>query len=200
MGNTYFGQRPGLGKLPPVRVTELSGKEFGSGLSHVQLMDAANERLREIQRGDGLPNDDTGWTLRVNKNGRKKIADNKEQSDAELRAVAGIEQLAKRAVVAERHTDDEHRNPDVLAVVRLFAPVSINGTLYRAKMTVKDYGDPKHLHALSAVEIENAPLGTLPAYSGAEALQQGQPTTRREISISDLLRGASRNNGDPYDL
>ena len=82
----------------------------------------------------------------------------------------------------------------------MYAPVTIGSSVYRAKLTVKDYGDPKRLHALSAVEIESAPLGTLPAYSGAEALQQGQPTTGRTINITDLLRGATRNDGSPFDL
>lgn len=196
----YIGQRPGLLNLPPVEITELRGDEFAAGLSHRQLTAAANEMLRVIQRGDGMPNDDTGWKLRINKIGRKKIGDNEKQSSPELMAVAVIERLAKRAVVAERHSDDEHRNPDVVAVFRLYAPVSINGVLYRAKLTVKDYGKPKMLHALAAVEIENVPLGTLPAYSGAMALQQGQPTTGRALSINDLMNGATLNNGMPFML
>jgi hypothetical protein len=88
----------------------------------------------------------------------------------------------------------------VLSVLRLYAPLSINGVAYRVRLTVKDYGDPRMLHALSAIEIENAPLGTLPAYSSAEALQQGQPTTGRSISISDLLKTATLENGEPYSL
>lgn len=191
----FIGQRPSLADLGSVAVTELTGVELGIGLTHKQLTVAASEMLRDIQRSNGLHNDDTGWMLGINKKARKKIGDNEAQSDAELRAVAGIKLLAKHAIVAERHADIEHNNPDVKAVLRLYAPVSIDGVLYRAKLTVKDYGTPKQLHALSAVEIENAPLGTLPAYSGAEALQQDQPTTGRKLSIADLLRGATLNDG-----
>jgi len=196
----FWGQRPGLSDLPPVPVVELTGEEFGAGLRHAEIMDAANKHMRLLQKGAGLPNSDTEWTLRINKLSRKKIGDNIEQSDAELKAVAGLEQLARVAIVAERHADDRHANPDVLAVLRLFAPMLLDGIPYRVRLTVKDYGDPRMLHALSAIEIENAPLGTLPAYSGANALQQGQPTTGRTVSIRDLLKTAILENGKPYDI
>lgn len=196
----FSGQRPGLNALPTIQITELSGNEFGIGLTKKQLGFAVDQWLREIQRGSGLPNNDTGWLFRINKSGRKKMGDNADQTVAESKAIAGLRSLVWHAVVGERHSDDEHRNPDVLAVFRLYAPVSIGGVLYRAKLTVKDYGDPKRLHALSAVEIENAPLGTFPAYSGAYALQQDQPTTGRTTTIADLLRGALLSNGTFYDF
>lgn len=194
----FTGQRPGLFDLPPIPVTVLSGMEFGEGLSHKQLTQAASEILRGLQRGQGLPNDDTGWLFQINKKGRKKIGDNEEQSIAELQAVSGIAQLSRHAVVAESHPDIEHHNEFVKAVYRLYAPLAINGVLYRVKLTVKDYraiGNKKMLHALAAVEIENAPLGTLPTSSAEALVQSGQPTTGREISISDLLSGATLFDG-----
>ncbi|MDP2811774.1 MAG: hypothetical protein Q8O34_16675 [Rhodocyclaceae bacterium] len=199
----FTGQRPGLADLPPVTVTELTGMEFGIGLSHRDLVAAANSKLRTLQGGQGLPNDDTGWGLRINKNSRKKMGDNEGQSTAELRAIAGIEALARRAVVAESHPDLEHHNEFVKAVYRLFAPVLIDGQLHYAKLTVKDYrstGAPKTLHALAAVEIENAPLGTLPTSSAEALVQSGQPTTGRTVNIADLLKNATKNDGEPFDL
>ena len=69
------------------------------------------------------------------------------------------------------------------------------------RLTVKDYGDPRMLHALSAIEIENALPGILPSYSDAnEALQKAQPTTGRAVSIRDLLQAAILENGRPYDV
>lgn len=194
----FWGLRPGLEGLPPVPVVSLTGREFGEGRTHSELMHSATELLRGLQGEAKLANDDTGFDLRINKLGRKKMGDNAEQSDAELKAVAKLKELAKNAIVAERHADDRHANPDVKAVLRLYAPLSIDGVLYRVRLTVKDYGNPKTLHALSALEIENAPLGTLPAYSGAGALQQGQPTTGRTMSISDLLRNAMLESGKRY--
>jgi hypothetical protein len=102
--------------------------------------------------------------------------------------------------VAESHPDIEHRNPFVASVYRLYAPVLIDGKIYRVKLTVKDYAGisaQKQLHALAAVEIENAPLGTFPASLDESKVQPGQPTTGREISISDLLSGATLFDGSP---
>ncbi len=199
----FNGQRPGLADLPPVPVTVLTGEEFGAGLSKAQLAKAADDLLRAMQARNGLANNDTGWLLRVNKAGRKKMGDNADQTVAESRAVAGIESLSRHAVVAESHLDDAHHNPDVRAVYRFYAPLLIGSDLYRVKLTVKDYlgaKEKRQLHALEAVEIESAPLGIFPSYSNAEAFQTGQPTTGRALSISDLLDGATMNDGNPYRL
>lgn len=199
--DAFTGQRPGLFDLPPLPITVLTGSEFGVALSKRALTQAADARLRELQQGAGLLNDDTGWLLRINRNSRKKIGDNKDQSIEALQAVAGIEALARNAVVAEKHPYLEHQNEFVEGIYRLYAPVEIDGKLYRAKLTVKDYkttGNPKMLHALAAVEIENAPLGTLPTSSADASVQSGQPTTGRTISIADLLDGAIMNDETSY--
>lgn len=197
----FSGPRPGLADLPPVPVVTLTGREFGAGLNKPQLAQAADALLRAIQKSPGLINDDTGWLFRVNQKGRKKMGDNADLSAAESKAVAGIERLVQNAIVAERHADIEHGNPDVAAVLRLYVPVDIAGVMYRAKLTVKDYktaGEPKRLlHALAAIEIESAPLGTLPSYSGAKALQTAQPTAGRTLSIASLLAGATLQDGTP---
>lgn len=125
---------------------------------------------------------DTGWALSINQRGRKKMGDNADQSAADSKAIAALEDLSRIAVVAERHPDDAHGNPDVEAVLRLYAPLGISGVLYRVKLTVKAYriaGNPRYLHALSSAEIENAPLGIFPSYSGAEALQGREAAPRR---------------------
>jgi hypothetical protein len=199
--NLFSGQRPGLFNHPPIPVTVLSGNEFGENLNKTQLAQAADTLLRSIQRGEGLPNEDTGWLLKVNKKGRDKMGDNADMSVAESKVIAGIENLSRHAVAAEQHSDYEHQNPDVIAVFRLYAPVSIDGVLYRAKLTVKDYkdsGNTKTLHALAAVEIEDAPLGTLPSYSSDESLQTAQPTTGRMITVAELLKNATLYDGTEF--
>lgn len=196
---SFIGQRPGLFDLPPVAVTELTGEEFGRDLGKKALALKADAYLRALQAGGGLENTDTGWVLRINRAGRKKMGDNADMTLRESHAVAGLETLAKNAIAAERHLDEEHRNPDVIGVVRLYAPLRISGVFYRAKLTAKEYRDGgKVLHALAAVEIENAPLGTFPSYSGTGVLQTGQPTTGRTMSIADLFQGANQNDGEPF--
>jgi Large polyvalent protein-associated domain 3 len=202
MGEIFiFGQRPGLFDLLPVRAVQLTGHEFGIGLSRRALSRAADDALRVIQSGDGLPNDDTGWVLRINKKGRSKMGDNPGLSATDSKAVAALPALAQRAVVAERHADDTHHNEFVSAVYRLYVPLLIGDQLYRVKLTVKEYKPGAvvagtMLHALSSVEIENAPLGTVPASDTKKvALQQAQPTTGRAVSVRDLLRGAHLHDG-----
>ena len=199
----FMGQRPGLASLPPIPVVELTGEEFGAGLSRRELALAADRLLRNLQRGEGLPNDDTGWSLRINQKGRKKMGDNADLSAAESKAVAGIDRLAKYAVVTERHADLEHHNEFVRAVCRLYASLVIDGVPYRVKLTVKDYAGAaakKELHALAAVEIEHAPPGIFPTSSDKASVQSGQPTTGRTVNITDLLKNAIRNDGSPYAL
>ncbi len=197
----FTGQRPGLFELPPVPITMLTGNEFGQDLGKEGLALAADKLLRALQKSDGLYNADTGWLLMINKKSRDKMGDNADMSTAESKAVAGIESLAKHAVVAESHLDVEHHNEFVNAIYRLYAPVQIGGVLYRAKLTVKDFsttGKPKTLHALAAVEIENAPLGTLPSSTDESALQTAQPTTGRTITITDLLKNARLQDGGKF--
>lgn len=198
--SAFTGQRPFLFKHSPIEVTILTGKEFGYNLSKADLALAADALLRAAQNGDGFPNLDTGWVFGVNKRSRGKMGDNADQTAEESMAVAAIDQLALRALVAERHPDAAHGNPDVIAILRLYAPLAIGGKLYRVKLTVKDYkAGNKLLHALDAVEIENAPLGIFPAYSIAGAIQQGQPTTGRTITIADLLKNATLSNGEKFE-
>lgn len=196
----FNGQRPGLYDLPPIPVAELTGEEFGKDLGKADLALAADRLLRAAQQGDGFPNQDTGWVFKVNKKGRDKMGDNADQSAAESKAVAAIDRLALNAVVAERHGDVAHKNEFVEAILRLYAPLAIGDKLYRVKLTVKDYaGDGKKLlHALEAVEIENAPLGISPSSTPYDALQTGQPTTGRTLTISDLLKNATMQDGTEF--
>ncbi|MBS7349377.1 MAG: minor capsid protein, partial [Comamonas sp.] len=198
----FMGQRPGLADLPPMPVTVLTGEEFGKHLSHTELMAEATQLLKEVQASDGLVNDDTGWLLTVNRKGVKKMGDNKEQSTATLQTIAALQELVRRAVVVERHADTAHENEYVLAILRLMVPVKIGGLVYRVKLTVKEFRQGREartlLHALEAVEIENAPLGTLPNSPLKEGMGTTQPTTGRTISISELLKNALDNAGQPY--
>lgn len=118
---------------------DLTGEEFGTGLSRRELALAADRLLRELQHGDGLLNDDTGWLLHINRKGRNKMGDNADLSAAESKAVAGIGSLTRHAVLAETHHDIEHNNPQVFSVHRLYVPVNIAGTIYRVKLTAKTF-------------------------------------------------------------
>ncbi|MCM1128418.1 MAG: hypothetical protein NC211_00705 [Alistipes senegalensis] len=200
-----YGQRKGLFDLPAVPVTRISGAEFGSGRKAIQA--GAMAHLNAIrQSGEPLWNQDTGWVLTVSKIDWSKIAKNTKQTLESLQAVFAIEQLAENAVLAESHEDSEHNNPDVQAIHRMYAPVEIGGVLYRAKLTVKDYtgvksGDKTNLHAIDTIEIERrSDAGSLSSASiGDNTGKITLPSERLELSISDLLSGATRNDGTAWD-
>lgn len=197
----FMGQRPGLMELPPLPVVALSGAEFGTGLSHRELMTAATRLLKELQQSEGLVNDDSGWLLAVNRKGVKKMGDNMAQSQPSLQAVAALRELVRRAVVVERHADVQHGNEYVVAIVRMAVPVEIEGQLYRVKLTVKQMQQGGRsavlLHALEAVEIENAPLGSLPNSLNQARVGTTQPTGRT-VTIAELLAAALRQDGAPF--
>lgn len=199
---TFEGQRPGLFALPDVQVPSISGDAFGAGLSHAELMAAATRELQVLQQSDGLVNDDAGWLLTINRKAVKKMGDNTEQPRPSLQAVAALRELVRQAVVVERHPDARHGNANVLAVYRLLAPLLIDDQLYRVKLTVKDFAQGadlrKLLHALDTVEMESAPLGTLPNSPAKAGVGTTQPTTGRTVSIADLLRGALLQDGKPF--
>jgi hypothetical protein len=206
-----MGQRRGLFDLPDIPVTTVSshpyvaqGKNPGLGVVK-RLRDAIREILQEFRSVNGakprqqLRNQDTGWDLVIAKDDQNKMVSG---SWTSLLALQDIESLAQNAVLAESHEDTRHENPDVQAVHVFFAPVAIDGKTYRARLTIKDYKGKTaktNLHAVTAVEIENAPLGNLTAYSGSEELQPSQPTTGRAFSIANLLKDSKRDDGGAWD-
>jgi hypothetical protein len=214
---------------PDIAVTSLRGDEFGTDRETIRT--GAMQRLNEIRSGSTpLVNRDTGWTLTVGNKDWTKIAKNPKQSTEGLQAIAGISDIVDRAVLAESHTDTERGNLDVQGIHRLYAPLEIDGKLYRAKLTVRDYkgadsGERTNLHALQAVEIEDAhPVTYQPLRSGenGQAFHPSERTlsvteapgdaiapiykpleetgrtgtpTGRTLSVSDLLKGSKREDG-----
>jgi hypothetical protein len=199
-----FGQPKGLFNKPDVPVVELSGQEFGDVSNPKTLQAMADLLLQELQKSPigTLHNHDTQWDLVISKLDRKKMGKNPNLKPSDSMAIAGLLDLVSHAVLAETHPDKQHENNHVKAVHRLYVPVVIGGTPYRVKLTIKDYvlndeTERKNLHALETVEIEkeNALLGTLPSDSEKGA---AQPTTGRKISVSQLLKGAKRDDGTPF--
>ncbi|ULJ66677.1 PLxRFG domain-containing protein [Wielerella bovis] len=197
-----YGIRKGLLGLSPVPITRLSGNEFGVSVNFKNTKIMADKLLRLLQAAPlgTLHNDDMGWDLRVSKDDRKKMGNNRYLLHETSQAVAGIQDLVKHAVLVETHKDTQHGNERVKAVHRLYAPVEIAGKLFRVKLTVKDYvlndgGKQKNLHAIETAEIENAPMGTVPPDVSMKQ-EAAQPTSGLTLSIADLLRGATDNLGN----
>ena len=197
-----FGQRRGLFGIADIPVTEISGKELGQDERAIRTN--LNEHLKVYAEG-GLTNRDTGWDLRISSEDRKKLAKWFGATLPSLQSQAALEEIVENAVLAESHPDSRHENSDVIGIHRLYAPVSIDGKLHRAKLTVRDYqskstGDKTRLRRLEAIEIENAPMGTLPMPE-ANLQTTAQPTSGRlSLSVRDLLRDSKRDDGTAWDF
>ena len=184
-----FGQRGGLFDLPPVPITVIDTQGLPNDFKDMKKW--ADKLLRELQQAPigTLHNEDMNWELLVGKKDRQKMGDNENLAHHTSQAVTDIVSLVRYAVLAETHQDKQHNNNHVKAVHRLYAPVEIDGKLYRTKLTVKDYvlnngTERKNLHAIETIEIENAPMGTLP--SDAQGQGRAQPTSGRVLSVTDL--------------
>ena len=197
-----FGQRRGLFGIADIPVTEISGKELGQDERAIRTN--LNEHLKVYDEG-GLTNRDTGWDLRISSEDRKKLAKWFGATLPSLQSQAALEEIVENAVLAESHPDSRHENSDVIGIHRLYAPVSIDGKLHRAKLTVRDYqskstGDKTRLRRLEAIEIENAPMGTLPMPE-ANLQTTAQPTSGRlSLSVRELLRDSKRDDGTAWDF
>ena len=197
-----YGQRRGLFGLADIPLTELDGHELGQDERAIRAN--LNEQLKAYADG-GLMNRDTGWELRISSEDRKKLAKWYGANLPSLQAQAALEELVENAVLAESHPDSRHENSDVIGIHRFYAPVAIDGKLYRAKLTVRDYqskstGNRTRLRRLEAIETEDAPMGTLPMPE-ANLQTTAQPTSGRlSLSVRALLNDAKRDDGSAWDF
>ena len=223
-GNPRFGQREGLFGLPDIPVTKLTGRELGNPDGGRAFLRAnADKVLKNFAEAsaEDRTNPDTGMVLAVTGSDRGKLLRDSGQRTPNLQTMAALPAIVKRAVLGETHPDTVHQNEDVQAVHELYAPVEIKGVPYRAKLAVLDYRWGKNvtrqsLHALQSVELEKtdgvkrgsdvADSHSQP--SGAAAGNSPSPEPRLFIgstnhgdtmSIADLMRGAQRDNGEPFD-
>lgn len=183
-----FGQCGGLFDLPPVPITVIDTQGLPDDFKDMKKW--ADKWLRELQQAPigTLHNEDMNWELLVGKKDRRKMGDNENLAHHTSQAVTDIVSLVRYAVLVETHQDKQHNNNHVKAVHRLYAPVEIDGKLYRTKLTVKDYvlnngTERKNLHAIETIEIENTPMGIVPPNQNDQA---AQPTSGRVLSVTDL--------------
>jgi len=195
-----------LSRSGRVQVTEIDTKDI-TGIDHP----VSNKELRTVadavllairdeiaKGGKPLVNEETGWTLSLSANDARKMGNNPHMKAESSKAAIYARELVGAAHLAETHPDTHGHGSQ--AVHRLYAPALIDGHLYRVRLTVLDFTDERgrrNLHAIRAVEIENALLGTLPVadHSETEPASLAQPTTGRTISVVDLLRGVKREDG-----
>ena len=188
-----------------VSVTEISTRDI-TGVDHPisnkELRKIADEILRDIRKEIALGerplvNDETGWSFSVASKDLGKMGNNPHMKPESSKSAIKARDIVKVAALVETHADTHGHGAD--AVHRFYAPVAIDGKLYRVRLTVMDYNETlgkRNLHAIRAIEIENTPPGTLqPADVSGETATATQPTTGRAVSLSHLLNGVKGEDG-----
>jgi len=200
-GQPLFSRRQeqDLLKKPDIPVIHLSGSEISSTKQEWEMRDAVKKYAKKFQ-GNSYANNETGWSFKISKDGYRKITGGPELTIADMRAVAALPQLIKNAVLGESYVDRKS-SPQIQMVHRFYAPVDIKGTLYRAKLTIKEYRNQTHkFYALEAVEIESPAVNAHDVVSSKDQLTHERPAELSKISIADLLQNATKNDGTKFDF
>lgn len=113
--------------------------------------------------GQELENDATGMAATVsNMNVRKMLSESavgkSVSPQAQSHAVANLDRLFKIADAPDTHPD-RGDNPNIKAIHRFYAPMIFDGEVLVAKMTVKEFADPREgtrIYSVESMEIEKA--------------------------------------------
>ncbi|MBF0488840.1 MAG: hypothetical protein HQK98_11845, partial [Nitrospirae bacterium] len=142
---------------PDVKVTRLDDRMFGDVLWKAR--DEAEDWAKENLQRKTFVNEDSGWGIDIASKGIKKIRSGDRLTPLDhLEAVRAIPDLIKNAVLAETRPDRDN-NPDIKNIHIFYAPLEIDGKLYRAKLTVMESANSKKFYDHSLTELEK-PAGT----------------------------------------
>ena len=157
-------------RIQPVRL-DLQGWDG----SRAQLRELASGWYSENLQGKSFPNDDMGVDVQFSSEG-KGVAFNtsgnlREGWRAEM--VKALPELVKRAVKVDENAPDARRTRDTKAFHTLVAPLSVNGKVLAAKITLREAlmgPDQRHkFYDIAALEIEDGSV-----LSGLKGSDQGQ--------------------------
>ena len=192
-----FGQRAGLFDLPDMPVVPLTGREI-TVESRPWAMREAVKAFAQRYRGQSFVNRDTGHRLAISKEGYRHLFGG-DKTKAELQSVAALPRLIENAVLADVHPDRKNET-QLLQVWRLFSAVSIAGKTHRVKLTVKVRKDGLHqFHELDALEIGDPAVNAREVVTASGSTPYHERPAGSAISITDLLRGATRDHdGRPF--
>jgi SPP1 gp7 family putative phage head morphogenesis protein len=179
-----------LRNKPPIPVAEVIPQFHGN-------IGEARKWAMENLRGKPYVNNETGMSIRVARRAIEKATSEsavaKSGTPNHLEALTALPDLLERAVLAESHAD-RGDSPDIGSMHRFYAPLRVGKDTYRVKLTVKEYrreGTTFYTHELAEIEV--------PARKLVQDAEGVAPTTQAgtHVSISDLLRGAKNQKGEP---
>ncbi|MBF0456731.1 MAG: hypothetical protein HQK99_02430 [Nitrospirae bacterium] len=180
---------------PDVKITRLDDRMFGNEVWKAKE-DAKNWAMINL-RGQSPVNKDTGWHIDISRKGiEESLSKSRSAHIDQIEAIRAIPDLIENAVLAETHPDKKG-SADIINIHRFYAPIEIDGKLYRAKLTVRESADGKKFYDHSLTELEK-PVG-----SYAKDIPEGNiPRTQQQahtISVKDLLRDVKTSDGKSND-
>ncbi|KWT83689.1 hypothetical protein [Candidatus Magnetominusculus xianensis] len=170
---------------PVIKVTKLDAYIF-SNKFWVARIEAKKWAENNIQ-GKSPINKATGWKIDITSIGVRKAISG-ERLTPHFEAIRAIPELIENAVLTETRPD-RNRNPDIKNIHIFYAPLEVDGNLYRAKLTVREsiYGKKYYDHSLTELEKPTAgrALRRDDTFTGSASPTEQQAYT---ISLGDLLK------------
>jgi hypothetical protein len=159
----------------------------------------ARAKAREFL-GKPLTNDASGMTATVSStNVGKMLSDSAVRKsvspEAQSYAVANLDKLFKHAEPLETHPDRDG-SPRLKAIHRFYAPMQFKGDMLVAKLTVKEFAEPREgnkIYSVEAMELEKPAGNWAASISG-----QGQRMSAPQAGFMEKVRAlAAQVKGKP---
>lgn len=199
-----FSRRP---QRESVKVARIEGRQFQAetlGAARRKALAWAEENLNP-----SYFNRDSATEILVSKNAiAKSLSGERTNPHAHLEAIRALPEMLENAAWRESHPDRAD-NVNIRAIHRFYAPLALDGTLYRVKLTVKEMHGGRRFYDHSLTEIEK-PAGNMAR--GAEAAPTTSTAGLSDIRIADLMGDVNSDGpdfarrpqsepegGDPYD-
>lgn len=169
-------------------ITALSGEKIN--------IKQAYEIYKKIQNAGDILNEDGGFYLRFTGSGRQKTVNTLSTSGipGALSLIEALPEIARTAVAVYSH-DDARGASEIERINRLFAPVMLNGEVYRAKLTVKkitDYDKSGDVRKLYDVALDGIDKADVKLITHADNSLDDSPSAST-IKLDDMMAGYKDN-------
>ncbi|PWR24987.1 hypothetical protein [Zavarzinia aquatilis] len=184
--------------IEPVRLAP----EWGD-LTSQQRRQQAKDWIDANLRHRNLSNAEMGWSdITVGYKAASKLVSDRHKEDAirpavEQEAVRALPELLDRAILIETRADRK-KDRNILAVHRLYAPLQLDGRLYRVLLTIKDTtaGRRFYDHRLTEI-VEVGAVTTEGGAPSAEGAARLGPSPTSSVSLENLLAGVNFDDAVP---
>ncbi|NUO10358.1 MAG: hypothetical protein HUU08_17150 [Candidatus Brocadia sp.] len=192
-----YSQEQDLLSKPDVPIIHITGNEISTTQKIWEFRNVIKNYAKRFLGKEYL-NNDTKWNLKVSGDSVDKLSGGGVKL-TDMQSVVVLPDLIKNAVLAESYPD-RYGDYRIKFIHRFYAPLAIRDTLFRVKLTVKEYTDEKigkKFYSLETIQLET-PTVNAHALEGNSPSSRGRPIGVSKISITDLLKDATKNDGSKF--